>query len=72
MSGFKKCGIFLLNPSEIDDQQTAPSKTVHYQTATESDKKVDAGDVTVNSNSPLFSPEKRGSPQEEVYVRGGV
>ena len=38
MSGFKKCGIFPLNPSEIDDRQTAPSKAVHYQTATESDK----------------------------------
>ena len=31
MSGFKnpKCGIFPLNPSEIDDGQIAPSKAVH-------------------------------------------
>ena len=55
MSGFKKCGIFPLNPSEITDRQIAPSKAIHYQTAA---KKVDADGVTVNSNSPLFSPEK--------------
>ena len=56
MSGFKKCGIFPLNPSEITDRQIAPSKAVHYQTAA---KKVDTDGVTVNSNSPLFSPEKQ-------------
>ena len=59
MSGFKKCGIFPLNPSEISDRQIAPSKGVCYQTVAESDQKVDEGDVTMNSSSPLFSPEKK-------------
>ena len=31
MSGFKKCGVFLLNPSEVSDRQTAPSKTFCQQ-----------------------------------------
>ena len=66
MSGFKKCGVFPLNPSEICDRQIAPSKGVRYQTVTESDQKVDAGDVTMNSSSPLFSPEKKRTLQQVV------
>ena len=61
MSGFKnpKCGIFPLSPSEIDDGQIAPQKLFTNTKLQLSDKKGDAGDVTVNSNSPLFSTEKR-------------
>ena len=61
MSGLKKKWCFPINPSEISDRQIAPSKGIHYQTVAESDQKVDAGDVTMNSSSPLFSPEKKNS-----------
>lgn len=62
MSGFKKCGVFPINPSEITDRQIAPSKGVRYQPASESEQGVDADDLTVNASNPLFSPDK-----EEVY-----
>ena len=54
MSGFKKCGIFPINPSEITDRQIAPSKAVRYKTGA-------ADDVPT---SPLFSPEK-----EDLYKK---
>ena len=57
MSGFKKCGIFPINPSEITDRQIAPSKAVRYKTGAETD----ADDVPT---SPLFSPEK-----EDLYKK---
>ena len=57
MSGFKKCGVFPINPSEITDQQIAPSKAVRYKTGAETD----ADDVPT---SPLFSPEK-----EDLYKK---
>ena len=44
LSGFKKCGIFPLNPGEVTDRQLAPSKAVCPR------------DVT--PNPPLFSKEK--------------
>ena len=44
LSGFKKCGIFPLNPGEVTDRQLAPSKAVCSR------------DVT--PNPPLFSKEK--------------
>ena len=28
MSGFKKCGIYSVNPGEVSDRQLAPSKAV--------------------------------------------
>ena len=57
MSGFKKCGIYPINPSEITDRQIAPSKAVCYQAGAETD----AGDVPA---SPLFSPE-----EEDLYKK---
>ena len=53
LSGFKKCGIYPLNPGEVNDRQLAPSKAVRPQPATPDD-----------TNTPLFSPE-----QEALYRR---
>lgn len=57
MSGFKKCGIFPVNPSEITDRQLAPSKAFHTRTGEET------GDTDV-TRSPLFTPGK-----EEIYKK---
>ena len=57
LSGFKKCGIFPFNPSEISDRQLAPSKAVTKHRETEA-----AADTTPASS--LFSLEK-----EELYKK---
>ena len=51
MSGFKKCGIYPLNPGEVTNRQLAPSRAVHPQPEND--------DISV---TPLFSPE-----QEALY-----
>ena len=48
---FKKCGVFPLNPSEVSDRQTAPSKTFCQQNCK-------TGTALTESENPLFSPEK--------------
>ena len=53
MAGFKKCGIFPLNPSEVTDRQVAPSKLFKQQST--------VSDSTASENptdDPLFSPDK--------------
>ena len=55
MSGFKKTGIYPINPSEVTDRQIAPSKLFH-QPQTESSQDGSASDNP--SNSSLFSPDK--------------
>ena len=62
MSGFKKCGVFLLNPSEVSDRQTAPSKTFCQQNCK-------TGTALTESENPLFSPEKRSTVQETPQRR---
>ena len=32
MSGFKKCGIWPINPSEVTDRHIAPSTALHVET----------------------------------------
>jgi hypothetical protein len=56
MVGFKNCGIFPFNSSEVTDRQTMPSKAVRQQTP-------QVG-LSVCPNVPLFSPEK-----EELYKK---
>ena len=53
MSGFKKCGIFPLNPSAVSDRQTAPSKTFRQQTS-----KMSPESESCTPSQQLFSPEK--------------
>ena len=55
LSGFKKCGIFPINPSEISDGQIGPSKVVCCHARADTD----ADDITT---SPLVTPEK-----EDLY-----
>ena len=58
MSGFKKCGVYPLNPGVVTDRQTAPSKAL-YQ------KKTEGAEVSPTSSSPpLFSPEKEALYKE--------
>ena len=49
LSGFKKCGIFPLNPGEVTDRQLAPSKAVCSQGASQTPQ---------SQGSPLFTKEK--------------
>ena len=55
MSGFKKCGVFPINPGEVTDRQLAPSNRqapeIGYQN-------IDSEEPTSISSSPLFSPKK--------------
>jgi len=55
MSGFKKTGIYPINPSEVTDRQIAPSK-LYQQLQTESSQDGSASD-NLTSNS-LFSPDE--------------
>ena len=53
MSGFKKSGIFPLNPSEVTDRQIAPSKLFQQQ-STKSSQDVGSEIPTSTSKDPLF------------------
>jgi len=58
MAGFKKTGVYPLNPGEVTDRQLAPSKAVCSQAA------------VTNSDPPVFSKEKEALYQrrfEEKY-----
>ena len=57
LSGFKKSGVYPLNPGEVTDRQLAPSKAVHPQTEKREE-------TAPNPGTPLFSPE-----QETLYQR---
>jgi len=46
MAGFKKTGVYPLNPAEVTDRQLAPSKAVCSQSAVS------------NSDPPVFSKER--------------
>ena len=58
MSGFKKSGVYPLNPREVTDRQLAPSKALCPQPQPEDTK------AAPTPGSPLFSPE-----QEAMYQR---
>ena len=58
MSGFKKSGVYPLNPGEVTDRQLAPSKALCPQPQPEDTK------AAPTPGSPLFSPE-----QEAMYQR---
>ena len=58
MSGFKKCGVFPINPGEVTDRQIAPSKAFRHQTPEIDQQNMDSEEPTLDSSSPLFSPEK--------------
>ena len=63
MSGFKKCGIFPINPGVVPQRQHAPSKAVHCQLPEKTNPES-------NTSVPLFSPEKEALYQkryEEQY-----
>ena len=65
MAGFKKSGVFPINPSEVTDRQTMPSKAVCHKMAEIDSSQQDVASVTdSNSSSPLFPPEK-----EELYKK---
>ena len=57
MSGFKKSGIFPLNPSEVTDRQLATSKLFQQQ-LTKSSQDVGSEIPTSTSKDPLFLPDK--------------
>ncbi len=58
MSGFKKCGVFPINPGEVTDRQVAPSKVFRQQTSEIDRQNMDSEEPTSSSSIPLFSPEK--------------
>ena len=58
MAGFKKSGVFLINPSEVTDRQTMPSKAVCHKMPEIDSSQQDVASVTdSNSSSLLFPPE---------------
>ena len=56
MSGFKKSGVYPLNPGEVTDRQLAPSNALCPRSQPEDTK------AAPTPGSPLFSPE-----QEAMY-----
>ena len=60
MSGFKKTGVYPLNPGEVNDRQLAPSKALLCPKT----GNVDNAKTTPTPGSPLFSPE-----QEALYQK---
>ena len=60
MSGFKKCGIYPINPGVVTDRDVAPSKALRYQ----SPEKTDSEELSSSTDIALFSPEK-----EALYQR---
>ena len=58
MAGFKKSGIYPINPGEVTDRQLAPSKVFCHPTSEPSmESKEPVAEPTSNPSSPLFSPE---------------
>ena len=57
LSGFKKCGIFPINPRAVSDRQLAPSRLLHIPKVQHDPEPQPAG-------SPLFTSE-----QEALYAR---
>ena len=57
LSGFKKCGIFPINPGAVSDRQLAPSRLLHIPKVQHDPEPQPAG-------SPLFTSE-----QEALYAR---
>jgi len=60
ISGFKKTGVYPLNPGEVNDRQLAPSKALLCPKT----GNVDNAKTTPTPGSPLFSPE-----QEALYQK---
>ena len=56
MSGFKKTGIYPINPSEVTDRQLAPSK-LFEQPSTKSSQDADSASDSPTKD-PLFLPDK--------------
>ena len=70
MAGFKKSGVFPINPSEVTDRQTMPSKAVCHKMAEIDSSRQDVASVTdSNSSSPLFPPEKE-EPYKKWFEEG--
>ncbi len=68
MSGFRKSGLFPLNPSIVDDRQLAPSKAF-CSTPRPIDTETDTCDIEKSTDidvhiSPLFTSE-----QEALFVK---
>lgn len=61
MSGFRKTGIFPMNPGEIDDRDLAPSKALHYHKP--------KPDVGSDADSTLFTTEQQ-KLYEQRYQEG--
>jgi len=60
LCGFKKTGVYPLNPGEVNDRQLAPSKALLCPKT----GNVDNAKTTPTPGSPLFSPE-----QEALYQK---
>lgn len=65
MSGFRKCGLFPLNPSAVDDRSMAPSKAF-IRNRESAAITVPNTDTCMNSvpSSPVFTKE-----QEELFIK---
>jgi len=57
MAGFKKCGIFPLNPSQVTDRQLMPSVGVKPKQK-DVDPSAEKERPVSDASGPLFSPEK--------------
>ena len=70
MSGFKMCGIWPINPSEVTDRHIAPATTLHVETKVQDSTCVSKTDKSAPEGSPLFTPEQGALYQkryEEQY-----
>lgn len=65
MSGFRKCGIFPINPGAVDDRQLGPSKAMHR----EQTPAIEVTTGTDASDTALFSQEEHQLYQND-YEEG--
>ena len=68
MGGFKKCGIYPINPGEVSDQQLAPSKAFQPQKPSQVGLENEIKQLEPSSDSPVAGNELF-TPEEEVLYK---
>lgn len=64
MGGFQKCGIYPINPGEVNDQQLVPSKAVQPQ-SDETKHSVSCLDTSA-AGKPVFTPKEEKCMNENT------
>ena len=69
MGGFKKCGIYPINPGEVSDRQLAPSKAIHPQRPSQVVSESEKAKQPESSSDLLVAGNQLFMPEEEVLYK---